>query len=54
MRLTMGYPSPADERRILTHLRREHPITQLAEVAFEAEEAESASAGIGLQPPAAG
>ena len=54
MRLTMGYPSLADERRILTHLRREHPITQLAEVAFEAKETESASAGIGLQPPGGG
>jgi MoxR-like ATPase len=29
MRLTVGYPSPADERQILNTLRYEHPITQL-------------------------
>jgi MoxR-like ATPase len=29
MRLSVGYPSPEDERRILTRLRYEHPITQL-------------------------
>ncbi len=29
MRLTVGYPSPEDERQILITLRYEHPITQL-------------------------
>jgi MoxR-like ATPase len=29
MRLSLGYPTPADERVILNNLRREHPITQL-------------------------
>jgi MoxR-like ATPase len=29
MRLSLGYPSPSDERVILNNLRREHPITQL-------------------------
>ncbi len=32
MRLSMGYPTPADERIILNNLRREHPITQLQAV----------------------
>jgi MoxR-like ATPase len=36
MRLSMGYPAPADERRILDHLRREHPITALKPVDFNA------------------
>lgn len=29
MRLSLGYPSLADERLILTRLQREHPVTQL-------------------------
>lgn len=29
MRLSMGYPSPQDERKLLTHLRREHPVNHL-------------------------
>lgn len=29
MRLSLGYPTPVDERRILVNLWREHPITQL-------------------------
>jgi MoxR-like ATPase len=29
MRLTMGYPSPTDERTILNKLKHEHPITHL-------------------------
>jgi MoxR-like ATPase len=29
MRLSVGYPSLADERTLLTHLQREHPINQL-------------------------
>lgn len=32
MRLSVGYPSPADERRLLSHLQREHPITLLKPV----------------------
>jgi MoxR-like ATPase len=32
LRLSMGYPSPADERRILTNLQREHPITTLRSI----------------------
>ncbi len=32
MRLSIGYPSPIDERRLLEHLRREHPIQQLQAV----------------------
>jgi MoxR-like ATPase len=32
MRLTVGYPSPADERQLMTNLRREHPITHLRQV----------------------
>ena len=32
MRLSMGYPSRADERQILVNLRREHPITKLGRV----------------------
>lgn len=34
MRLSMGYPSPADERLILTHLQREHPINRLEPVNY--------------------
>jgi MoxR-like ATPase len=29
MRLSMGYPSPVDERLLLNHLSREHPVNQL-------------------------
>ena len=32
MRLSMGYPSRADERQILTNLWREHPITKIGKV----------------------
>jgi MoxR-like ATPase len=32
MRLSLGYPSRQDERRILTNLWREHPITKLGRV----------------------
>jgi len=32
MRLSLGYPSAADEKQILINLRREHPITQLEQV----------------------
>ncbi len=36
MRLSVGYPTPADERTILNNLRREHPITSLETVSFGA------------------
>ncbi len=29
MRLTVGYPSAADEKQLLTHLQREHPVNSL-------------------------
>lgn len=32
MRLSVGYPSLADERQLLTRLQREHPVTQLQPV----------------------
>ncbi len=32
MRLSLGYPTPDDERQILVNLWREHPITQLNQV----------------------
>jgi MoxR-like ATPase len=32
MRLSVGYPSRADERQILTNLWREHPITKIGKV----------------------
>jgi MoxR-like ATPase len=32
MRLSIGYPSLADERQILLNLRREHPITSIGQV----------------------
>ncbi len=32
MRLSVGYPSQADEKVLLTHLRREHPVTHLQPV----------------------
>jgi MoxR-like ATPase len=32
MRLSLGYPTPQDERQILINLRREHPITRLEKV----------------------
>lgn len=34
MRLPVGYPSPADERVILTNLQREHPVNHLKAVNF--------------------
>jgi MoxR-like ATPase len=33
MRVSMGYPTPAEERVLMTNLRREHPITHLKQVA---------------------
>jgi MoxR-like ATPase len=38
MRLSIGYPLISDERRILTALRREHPITRLEPVDFSPRE----------------
>ena len=35
--LSLGYPSPQDERQILVNLRREHPITHLKEVAHDGD-----------------
>lgn len=35
MRLSVGYPSPNDERQILGKLSREHPISQLQPVNFQ-------------------
>jgi MoxR-like ATPase len=32
IRLSLGYPSKADERQILTNLWREHPITKIGKV----------------------
>ncbi len=32
MRISLGYPSPADERQILLNLQHEHPITKLEKV----------------------
>jgi len=32
LKLQIGYPSPADERTLLTHLSREHPINRLQPV----------------------
>ena len=37
IRLTLGYPSPADEKILLVNLRREHPILHLGQVAECAE-----------------
>jgi MoxR-like ATPase len=37
IRLTLGYPSPADEKTLLVNLRREHPILGLGQVAECAE-----------------
>ncbi len=37
IRVTMGYPSPTDEKTLLVNLRREHPIQHLGQVAECAE-----------------
>ncbi len=37
MKISLGYPSPADERMLLKRLSREHPITHLAPVVDSAE-----------------
>ncbi len=33
MRLGMGYPTPVEERQLMTNLQREHPVTHLKQVA---------------------
>lgn len=37
LRISVGYPSFADERQMLVNLRREHPITQIRQVVDGAE-----------------
>jgi MoxR-like ATPase len=37
LRISVGYPSFADERQMLVNLRREHPITQIGQVVDGAE-----------------
>jgi MoxR-like ATPase len=37
IRVTLGYPAPADEKILLVNLRREHPILRLGQVAECAE-----------------
>ncbi len=35
MRLSMGYPNAAQEKQLLPHLQREHPVTKLQQVTDE-------------------
>ncbi len=35
--LSLGYPTPQEERQILTNLRREHPISQLEKVVSDSD-----------------
>jgi MoxR-like ATPase len=35
MRISIGYPSQADEQRLLNNLRREHPVLKLKPVTFD-------------------
>jgi MoxR-like ATPase len=37
MRLAVGYPSAAQEKQLLLHLQREHPINELQQVTDEAQ-----------------
>jgi MoxR-like ATPase len=37
MRLSIGYPNMEDEKRLLTHLQREHPINHLEQVVSESQ-----------------
>jgi MoxR-like ATPase len=50
MRLSVGYPSLADERLILEHLRHVHPINELKPLQFSdnssREDGEAAGAGL--------
>ena len=45
MRLSMGYPTPRDERQILLNLRRQHPITTLKTVLQEGENGNESGSG---------
>jgi len=42
IRLSVGYPSPLEERLILNNLRREHPITSLKPLNFQETQADNA------------
>jgi MoxR-like ATPase len=37
MRLAMGYPSLAQEKQLLPHLQREHPVTKLQQITDETQ-----------------
>ena len=37
MRLALGYPSAAQEKQLLPHLQREHPVTKLQQITDEAQ-----------------
>jgi MoxR-like ATPase len=37
MRLAMGYPSIAQEKQLLPHLQREHPVTKLQQITDETQ-----------------
>ncbi len=39
MRLSMGYPNAAQEKQLLPHLQREHPVTKLQQVTDEVKPA---------------
>lgn len=48
MRLSVGYPSPVDEKKILNNLRREHPITILRQLNFSDFDGNSGKPGLEL------
>ncbi len=37
MRLSMGYPNAAQEKQLLPHLQREHPVTKLQQITDEVQ-----------------
>src|SRR5512147_3106564 len=37
MRLSMGYPNVAQEKQLLTHLQREHPVNKLQQITDEVQ-----------------
>ncbi|MEJ2707356.1 MAG: MoxR family ATPase [Anaerolineales bacterium] len=43
LKLALGYPAPADERKILINLRREHPIVHLSAVEFDQNDSQESS-----------
>ena len=47
MRLALGYPTAAQEKQLLPHLQREHPITKLQQVTDEAQLLDVSKAGVG-------